>query len=671
MKTPPPAAARCLLLMLSLVAAQAWAADAPARRPFGSDDFYRVQALSDPQVSPDGLWVAYVVTTSDRDADEPRSAIWMASWDGTQQLAMTAAASDTDKPRWSPDGRYLSFLTSPAGSDKLQLMLLDRRGGEARQLTTVTGDIREYAWSPDGKRVALAMDQPGDSAKPPKPIVIDAMHFKHDEDGYRGNGRQRHVYLVDVESKGFEALTGDSQFNEDLPTWSPDGGRILFTRTRELGGDQDGRSDIDVIDARAGAVARTLARPYAPNFQRLAWSPDGKLITYLQGLAPKLNAYIQDHLVAMPAAGGEPRELAGKLDRAVSSYAFSGGRSITIAVEDDGTSYPALLDADSGTMTREAPAGPFVVSSLSSQAGHTALLRADDNSLAEVYALESGRLRKLTAHNDAFLGELKLGAVDDIRFKSRDGTDVHALLVKPPSYVPGRKYPTLLWIHGGPNGGDEHALVIDGYQFEHQLFAAKGYVVLRVNYRGGSGRGAAYAQAIVADWGHKEVEDLLAGVDYLVSQGIADRERLAIGGWSYGGILTDYTIATDRRFKAAISGAGSANQTSMYGVDQYVLQYNSELGPPWRNTALWMKVSYPFFHADRIHTPTLFLGGLKDFNVPVSGGEQMFQALKTLGVPAQLVVYPEQHHVFTRPSFVKDLADRMSAWLERFVPAAP
>jgi dipeptidyl aminopeptidase/acylaminoacyl peptidase len=196
-------------------------------------------------------------------------------------------------------------------------------------------------------------------------------------------------------------------------------------------------------------------------------------------------------------------------------------------------------------------------------------------------------------------------------------------------------------------------------------------VVLRVNYRGGSGRGAAYAQAIVADWGHKEVEDLLAGVDYLVSQGIADKDRLAIGGWSYGGILTDYTIATDRRFKAAISGAGSANQLSTYGADQYVLQYNNELGPPWRDTALWLKVSYPFFHADRIHTPTLFLGGEKDFNVPVSGSEQMFQALKTLGVPTQLVVYPEQHHVFTRPSFVKDLEERMADWLNRYDPADP
>jgi dipeptidyl aminopeptidase/acylaminoacyl peptidase len=668
MKAPRLAAAG---LLLWFVAAQAQPAQAPARRSFTSEDIYRVQALSDPQVSPDGLWVAYVVTTNDRDADEQRSAIWMTSWDGTQQLALTAAASDTDKPRWSPDGRYLSFLTSPGGSDKLQLMLLDRRGGEPRQLTTVTGDIRDYAWSPDGRRVAVAMDQPGESSKPPKPIVIDAAHFKHDEDGYRGNGRQRHVYLLDVESKRLDALTGDSQINDDLPAWSPDGGRILFTRTRELGSDQDGRSDIDVIDAKAGAIARTLARPYAPNAQRLAWSPDGKLITYLQGLQPKLNAYMQDHLVAMPAAGGEPRELTGKLDRAVSSYAFSGERAIRMAVEDDGVTYPARLDADSGAITREAPAGPFVVSSLSSHAGHTALLRADDNSLAEVYALEDGRLRKLTTHNDSFLAELQLGAVDDIRFKSRDGTDVHALLVKPPSYVPGRKYPTLLWIHGGPNGGDEHALVVDGYQFEHQLFAAKGYVVLRVNYRGGSGRGAAYAQAIVADWGHKEVEDLLAGVDYLVSRGIADGDRLAIGGWSYGGILTDYTIATDHRFKAAISGAGSANQLSMYGVDQYVLQYDNELGPPWRNTALWLKVSYPFFHADRIHTPTLFLGGEKDFNVPVSGGEQMYQALRTLGVPAQLVVYPEQHHVFTRPSFVKDLDERMSDWLNRYDPADP
>jgi dipeptidyl aminopeptidase/acylaminoacyl peptidase len=159
-------------------------------------------------------------------------------------------------------------------------------------------------------------------------------------------------------------------------------------------------------------------------------------------------------------------------------------------------------------------------------------------------------------------------------------------------------------------------------------------------------------------------------VDYLVARGIADPDRLAVGGWSYGGILTDYTIAGDRRFKAAISGAGSADQIAMYGSDEYNLQYDNELGPPWKDQALWLKVSYPFFHADRIHTPTLFLGGTQDFNVPINGGEQMYQSLRTLGIPAQLVVYPGQHHVFTRPSFVKDLAERTSAWLDRYVPAA-
>ena len=664
---------------------QAMSADTASagHRTLRPDDLYRVEDVSDPQVSPDGGWVAYVLTTSDREADEARSAIWMASWDGGQHLALTAPAEGTAKPRWSPDGRYLAFMATPAGADKdkAQIMLLDRRGGDAHQLTHVSGDIGEYAWSPDGKRLAFTMAQgaadglqgaadgaQGVAGKPPKPIVIDALHFKDDEDGYLGQGSARHLYLFDIEAGRLEPLTSDSNFNETLPSWSPDGRQIAFVRTHERGADQDGREDIDVVDSRAGAAPRSLARPYAPNSQKLSWSPDGKLIAYLEGLEPKFYAYMQDRLFVMPAAGGEPRPLTDKLDRAVMSYAFSAdSASILITVEDDATEYPARVDLAGGAITPLVK-GPFVASALSSAKGHTALLETNDGALNEVYALEDGRLRKLTAHNDTWLAQLELGAVEDIEFKSRDGAEIHGLMVKPPSFVPGRKYPTLLWIHGGPNGGDEHGLVLDGYQFEPQMFAAKGFVVLRVNYRGGSGRGIAYAKAIVADWGHKEVEDLLSGVDHLVALGIADPDRLAVGGWSYGGILTDYTIATDRRFKAAISGAGSANQLATYGTDEYVLQYNNELGPPWRNTARWLKVSYAFFHADRIHTPTLFLGGTHDFNVPISGGEQMYQSLRTLGVPAQLVVYPGQHHVFTRPSFVKDLAVRMSGWIDRYLP---
>jgi dipeptidyl aminopeptidase/acylaminoacyl peptidase len=657
-------------LWVSLYAVHGVAADAaPVRRTLTPDDFYRVLEVTDPQVSPDGAWVAYVVTTNDRESDEARSAIWMVSWDGSQRLALTAAAEGIGKPRWSPDGRYLAFMSAPSGADKAQIMLLDRRGGDARPLTSVGGDIGEYAWSPDGKRLAFTMKQ-SDADAAPKPMVIDALHFKQDEDGYVSAGRGRHLYLCDVDGKHSEQLTADPAFNEDLPAWSPDSRRIAFIRTHEQGPDQDGREDLAVVDARAGATPRNLVRPYAPNTQKLAWSPDGALIAYLQGLEPKFNAYIQDRLAVVPAAGGVSRPLTDKLDRAVMSFAFAGPGSIMIAVEDDGRIYPARIDLPGGAITREVAAGSFVVSALSSAAGNTALLEANDGALAEVYALEAGQLRKLTTHNDAFLAELELGAVEDFRFKSKDGTEIHGLIVKPPSFVPGRKYPTVLWIHGGPNGQDEHSLVLDGYQFEPQMFAAKGFVVLRVNYRGGSGRGGAFAKAIFADWGHKEVEDLLAGVDHLVANGIADADRLAVGGWSYGGILTDYTIASDRRFKVAISGAGSGNQLSTYGSDEYVLQYNNELGPPWGNTALWLKVSYPFFHADHIHTPTLFMGGQKDFNVPIIGGEQMYQSLRTLGVPAQLIVYPGQHHVFTRPSFVKDLAERMSVWLDRYLPQA-
>jgi dipeptidyl aminopeptidase/acylaminoacyl peptidase len=658
-------------LCLSLYAVQAMCAAAPpAHRTLVPDDFYRVQDVSDPQVSPDGAWVAYVVTSNDRGADEARSAVWMVSWDGSQHLPLTAAAEGTEKPRWSPDGRYLAFMATPAGSEKAQIMLLDRRGGNARQLTSVAGDIGVYAWAPDGKRLVLTMVT-GESGAGPKPIVIDALHFKQDEEGYLRSGSGRHLYLFDVDANRLDPLTSGAQFNEDLPAWSPDGRLIAFVRTHEKGADPDGREDIAVIEPVPGAPARVVVRPYAPNNQKLAWSPDGSAIGYLQGIEPKFNAYMQDRLAVVPAAGGAPRSLTDKLDRAVMSYVFAAdGKSIAITVEDDGTAYPARIDLASGSITREAAAAPSVVSALSAGAGHTALLQTNDKALAEVFALEDGKLRKLTAHNDAWLAELQLGTVEDIRFKSPDGTDVHGLMVKPPDFVQGKKYPTVLWIHGGPNGQDEHSLVLDGYQYEPQMFAAKGFVVLRVNYRGGSGRGLTYAKAIYADWGHKEVIDLLAGVDHLVALGIADKDRLGIGGWSYGGILTDYTIASDSRFKAAISGAGSANQLATYGSDEYVLQYNNELGPPWRNAALWLKVSYPFYHADRIRTPTLFMGGDKDFNVPIVGGEQMYQALRTLGVPAQLVVYPGQHHVFTRPSFVVDLAQRMSGWLDRYMTPA-
>jgi dipeptidyl aminopeptidase/acylaminoacyl peptidase len=669
----------CVAVVLVCCLPAAFAAEpAVARRPLVPDDFYRLESVSEPRVAPDGQWVAYVVTVNDREADEQRSAVWMVSWDGSQRVQLTNPAAGTRAPRWSPDGRYLAFLATPAGADKGQVMLLDRRGGEPRPLTSSSDDINGYEWSPDGQHLVLVVQASGEEvgetpkhgaapARPPKPIVIDAQHFKEDEDGYLGTGHGQHLYLLDVASKKLEALTTDQAFNEDSPAWSPDGRRIAFVRTRGKGPDADGMEDLAVIDARPGAAPRTLLRPYAPNVQRVGWSPDGTAIAYLQGLEPKYNAYMQDRLALVPADGGTPRALSDRLDRAVSSYAFaSDSASITITVEDDGSIYPARILLASGAIERLGTA-PGVVNNVVAGGDHVAVLASSDTTTTEVHALEGGRLRRLTGHNDAFLAAIEPGAVEELRFRSRDGAEIHGFMVKPPAYVAGRRYPTVLWIHGGPNGQDEHSLAFDAYQFRRQLLAASGYVVVGINYRGSSGRGLAFATAIAADWGHKEVEDLLAGADHLVARGIADPSRLGIGGWSYGGILTDYTIASDARFKAAVSGAGSGNQLSMYGSDEYVLQYNNELGPPWRSTARWLRLSYPFFHADRIRTPTLFMGGDKDFNVPIAGGEQMYEALRTLGVPTALVVYPGQYHEFTRPSFLKDRAERVSAWFGRYL----
>jgi dipeptidyl aminopeptidase/acylaminoacyl peptidase len=665
-----------MISLVLLLCAVSLFAQTPAKRLLNADDVYRIRHVHDPQVSPEGTWIAYVVTGVDREADKRRSAIWMVNWEGTQDVQLTYGESSASSPRWSPDGKYLAFLSARPDEGKAQIWLLDRRGGEARHVTTVKGEIDSYEWAPDSKRLVLAMQEseddsgaPGAKPKAPKPIVLDRYHFKRDVEGYLTASSVRHLYLFDVDSKKLEALTGEKSFDESDPTWSPNGSHIAFVSNHAKDPDQTGTSDIFIVEARAGAQPRKLTTAYRSNRQRLVWSPDGQSLAFLQGFEPKFNAYSQDQLAVVPVAGGTPRVLTANLDRGVSQVEFMrDGAALTFLVEDDRQSYLARIAVAGGNVERVSKSDT-VLSDQASGGGHTVAAAATDTSATEIYALENGNLRKLTTHNDALLAELQLGAVEDISFRSKDGAEIHGMIVKPPSYEAGKKYPTVLWIHGGPNGQDDHSLEFNLYplQFERQLLAAQGYAVLAINYRGSSGRGAEFTKSIFADWGNKEVADLLAGVDYAVQKGIADPDRLGIGGWSYGGILTDYTIATDPRFKAAISGAGSANQISMYGSDQYILQYNNELGPPWRSQNLWVKVSYPFFHADRIRTPTLFMGGEKDFNVPIIGSEQMFQALRTLGVPTQLVVYPGQFHLFTRPSYQHDRLERYIAWFDKYL----
>jgi dipeptidyl aminopeptidase/acylaminoacyl peptidase len=646
---------------------------AQSKRPLNVDDLFNLKEVRDPRRSPDGKWVAYTVTRAIKDTDKNDTDVWMVSWDGREQIQVTSSPDGESSPRWSPDNKYLAFVSSRQGAKGGQIWLLNRAGGEAVKLTDIKGGVSDYAWSPDSKRFVLVVEDPDpaeaeaekkDGPKTPKPIVLDRFTFKRDVRGYLDD-RRSHLYLYDIASQKQETLTS-GKFEETSPAWSPDGTRLAFIQEHGEGdADKTPNTDVFVIDARAGAQPVRLTTTTAHEGGRPAWSPDGRTIAYLLGDETKYSAYDQNRLAVIPAAGGQPRTLTDAIDRPVLAPLWStDGKSIVVGLVDDRSEHLASVPAAGGDLKR-LTAGKRVVENASAGTdGAFAVLASTATEMPEVHALENGALRKLSHQNDDWMSGVQLGTTEELASRSKDGTEVHSLVVKPAGYQAGQKYPTLLRIHGGPNGQDDHS-----FSFERELFAANGYAVIAVNYRGSNGRGNAYQKAIFADWGNKEVMDLLGAMDELQKIGVADPDRLGIGGWSYGGILTNYTIATDSRFKAAVSGAGSSNQITMYGTDQYITQYEGEIGPPWKAQDLWIKISYPFFHADRIRTPTLFMGGEKDFNVPITGSEQMYQALRSLGLDTQLVVYPNQFHGITTPSYKKDRLERNLAWYRKHMKA--
>jgi dipeptidyl aminopeptidase/acylaminoacyl peptidase len=671
-------ASQFLLRSLLLTAVIAIAVSEPlsgqaVTRPLTAGDLvYRLRAVSDPQLSPDGNWVAYTVTTTDSTKNRRDADVWMTSWDGTQTLRLTATPERETTPRWSPDGRYLAFLSGREDGHGNQVWLLDRRGGEAQRLTTLKGGVDAMAWAPDAKRLVLVASVDLDTTKADttkkRPIVIDRYHYKQDVAGYLTTERS-HLLLVDLATKRVDTLTSGSA-DDANPRWSPDGTRLAFVRTPPPEPGTGDESDVWVVEARRGAEPRALTAFAGPDEGPLAWSPDGVWVAFFRTDDPKYAAYQLQKLAIVRADGSAPaRILTAAFDRPVDAPTFAAdGRSVLVLADDDRVTSLTRVRVADGRVER-VDQGKHVVLrySAGTLAGpRVALLLSTPDRPAEVFATEGAQVRQLSHQNDSLFATVRVSPTEDFVSRSADGTEVHGVLVRPAGAASGTRLPLILWIHGGPNGQDDYS-----FSQNRQLFAAHGYAVLSVNYRGSDGRGAAFQRAIFADWGHHEVEDLLGAVDEAVRAGIADPERLGIGGWSYGGILTDYTIATTTRFKAAISGAGSALQLSIYGTDQYITQYELELGPPWQSRDLWMKVSYPFFNADRIKTPTLFMGGQADFNVPIIGGEQMYQALRELGVPTQLVVYPGQYHGLTDPSFLKDRLDRWVSWFDRYLKSQP
>jgi dipeptidyl aminopeptidase/acylaminoacyl peptidase len=669
----------CISLLLILALANSLAAQT-ARRPMKLDDLTRFRNVNDPQISPDGQWVAYVVGTTDAKEDKSNSHIWMVNIDGSNDRQITFSSESENSPRWSPDGKYLSFTSSRPGKARgNQVWLLDRNGGEAMQLTEIKGRLQGHEWSPDSKRLALVVGDPDPESEPgpsplpgatprvPKPIVIDRYRFKQDGAGYLLAGRHTYIYIYDIASKKLERLT-KSKWDEGSPAWSPDGTRIAFMSNHGEDPDREPSAQLFVAEANPGATEKALTpETTRANRGRPEWSPDSKWIAFTDTDEKKYGAYSMEHLALVPSDGSSAPvrfKASEDLDRGVSSPRFTpDGKSILFLVTDDRSVYPMKANVSGGAAQRLLNP-PVVIGNWNFNSGKVVAISGADTKAGEINVWEGNTLRQLTHQNDALFSELDLGVTEEVNFQSKDGTTVGGLLTYPVGYVKGTKVPLLLRIHGGPNSQDQHT-----FSVERQFFAANGYAVLAVNYRGSSGRGQKFSRAIFADWGNYEVQDLLAGVDHVVKMGVADPDRLGVGGWSYGGILTDYLIATDTRFKGATSGAGTAFTVAFYGTDQYIIQYDYEIGPPWNPKAweTYVKISYPFLHADRIQTPTLFLGGERDFNVPVQGSQQMYQALRSLGIDTQLIIYPNENHGIQRPSYQRDRMERYLGWYDKYV----
>jgi dipeptidyl aminopeptidase/acylaminoacyl peptidase len=692
---------RLAILSTVLVLAPLALAQQSAPRAITVDDYFQIRAVSDPQLSPDSKWVTYTVKTALLKEDKNEERIWMIPTIGGTPLALTAEGNSSSHARWSPDGKLIALL-SARDEGKTQVWLLNRMGGEAERLTDLPQDVEDFAWSSDSRQLVLILrdaspeeleaakvkaakeSAPAEKekkAKTQKPWVIDRLQFKLDEVGYLDH-RRTHLYVFDLAAKSLTQITS-GDFDDSEPTWSPDGKSLAFTSNRSAP-DPDATYDTNIWVVAAnnsdkGAhLTQVTTNPGADGSP--VWSPDGKWIAYVTQLDPHLFDYATKHLAISPASGGEAKVLTLTLDRMVSApHFFGGGEFISFIADNDGAQILYIADAagrgimrlDTRRHISPLPESGFRTVndySVGNGSSRVAIAQiATPGSPDELFSIIEGKYHQITHVNDALFAQLKLSPAEYVHFKSKDGTTVSGYLYKPLDYVPGRKYPTILRPHGGP---------VWAYyaEFDHlpQLLAANGYAVLFPNPRGSTGYGQDFAKAIWADWGNKDFQDDIAMVDYAIEQGIADPGKLAVGGWSYGGISTDFIITQTTRFKAAISGAGGAFFASFYGHDHYQRDYETELGRPWENKAVWEHVS-PFYRVGNITTPTLFMGGESDWNVPILGGEQMYQALKRLGRTTELVVYPGEYHEFKTPSHIKDRLERYLAWYGHYVKgdAAP
>ena len=656
---------------------------APSLRNLEIDDTFKIKSVGGASLSHDGKRMAYTVTTRDYEKNSSSTRVWMMATKGGTPIPMTAKAISSRSPKFSRDGNTLYFL-SARNDDKTQLWSLDLvHGGEGQQITDLKRGVNAINFSRDGKKLLLVLKDPDPDEPDPeeadekeadkeedpkkkwfkgKPWVIDRIQFKKDYVGYLDR-RRNHVYVYDLETEELTQITS-GDYDDASPAWSSDGKTIAFTSNRTEEPDINFNTDIWLVDADntdKGKNLIQLTTTEGPDSSP-AWHPNGKSIAYVS--APDLVAdeYATGHLAVIDVDGGEPNLLTKDLDRHVSSLEFSeDGRYIYFELEDSGENHIARIRANGGKVTRPI-SGRLSASGFDLAGNGTLVARISKPELpTEIFIADRGNLRQLTHVNKELFSQIRLGETEEIHFKSHDGLEIEGFITKPASFNPAFRYPTILLIHGGPVSQYSHR-----FSFEAQLFAANDYVVVRANPRGSSGYGQAFSFGLYQGWGEKDYRDVIAAVDHAIELGYADPDRLGVGGFSYGGILTNYIITQTDRFKGAVSGAGAGLYVANYGHDLYQRSYERELGFPWENPELYARIS-PFTHIQNATTPTLFVCGEKDWNVPALNSEQLYQAMRRLGRTTQLVIYPGEHHGGWTTPHQKDYLERRLAWYAQYV----
>lgn len=641
---------------------------AGAEQEFGIDQYLALQSVAEISASPDGLYIAFTVTSNDLKKDETRDVVWMQPTGAGEPVRMTAPDSDSSSPKWSPDGRYLAIL-SDRKDEITQVWLLDRRGGDAQQLTEFKQGIDSFEWAPDGKSLLLLAADPSpadldeEELPNPRPYVVDRLQFKEDYVGYLSRHRT-HIHVIDVASRETRQLTS-GDYDDSEPAWSPDGESIVFVSNRTDTPDRNRNTDLWIVNAKSEGDKLKQLTTLPTADASPSWSPDGKTIVYTSTTPDALPIYAIPQLTVVEIESGKSAVNQSLLETQVFATRYApDGQSILAITEYHGEQNLVRVDISSGAVQSLIEGDDVVTEFDLTPEGVIFPLVSRPQLPDEIFALRDGGLAQLSFVNQPVLDGLALAAVDKHSYQSEDGTTIEAFVAFPPGFRKNKSYPGILLIHGGPQQQWDYR-----FDYEVQLLAAKGYVVVMPNPRGSFGYGQAFAEAIFQDWGGIDYTDIMAAMDFAVAEGWVDEDHMAVYGWSYGGMLVNHVITKTDRFKAAITVASATLYVANYGHDQYQRWWEEELGLPWlpESREKYDRIS-PFYSLDKVTTPTLVVGGEDDWNVPIQNSEQLYIVLKRLGVPTELVVYPEQGHVWNGvPSYEKDLYERYFVWLERYL----